>query len=516
MSLELAEQLADAISSSDELGVYQQLTGVDWLAHAPDESIAGLFRLLVRHVSDGRALNERILAGTFRELVRRAYSGGSRRWKQLSAESRPAAVTLYRGLGPGVACRYLLLQLLAVSRNRDDLAEFADLVATDPPTDVTAAAVAFGPLLQHKDYDPAALFPRLLDALCRPAVAPAILDVANFVTRERLADKHPASARKERLADLLGALIQHLGQVEERPVAVAADQQKLAEIVVGSISLAVSLCDALALIGDRSVVGKLYQALDLRHRRLRTEAAAALARLGEEDGRAILLSMAAEPVARLRVLAYAAELGIEDLVDEKYTTSAARAESELALWLAQPAQLGFPPSRMELVDTQTLYWPGYDEPMECFLFRFAYEVPHGSEYTNIGIAGPLCHAFGADLADLPPDDIYAVFAGWQVEHEEIYELDAAQLTVPQHLEVVRLERRLHDGGYTDIQPVKLGVFFGERVLVARAVRDGLPGVAVATLDEVQWHTAPGRPRPLGPHEAYCLYKGRKLLRTFNA
>ena len=87
-----------------------------------------------------------------------------------------------------------------------------------------------------------------------------------------------------------------------------------------------------------------------------------------------------------------------------------------------------------------MYWPGFDEPVECFLFRFAYEVGDG-EYTNIGIAGPLCHAFGADLADLPPDDIYAVFAGWQVEHEEIYELDASQLTVPQRLEVVRLERR---------------------------------------------------------------------------
>jgi hypothetical protein len=380
---------------------------------------------------------------------------------------------------------------------------------------VTAAAVVFGPLLQHKDYDPQALFPRLLDALGQPAVAPAIMDVANFVTREELIESHPAACRKDQMAGLLGGLIQRLGLVEERPGDIASDERQLAEIVTGSIALAVSLCDALALIGDRSVVGKLYQALELRHRRLRTEAAAALARLGEEEGRSILISMAAEPVARLRVLAYAAELGIEEQLDEKFTSSTARAESELALWLAQPSQLGFPPSRLELVDSQTLYWPGYDEPVECFLFRFAYEVADG-EYTNIGIAGPMCHAFGADLADLPPDDIFAVFAGWQVEHEEIYELDAAQLSATQRLEVVRLERRLHDAGYETIQPIKLGMFFGERVLVARAKRDGLPGVAVANLEEVQWHPARGRPRPLGPHEAYCLYKGRKLLRTFNA
>jgi hypothetical protein len=354
-----------------------------------------------------------------------------------------------------------------------------------------------------------------LDSMGNPQLAPVILDVANFVTREGLIEKHPAACRRDQLTALLGALVQRLGRIEERPEEVAADERQLAEIVTGSVALAVSLCDALALIGDHSVIGKLYQALELRHRRLRTEAAAALARLGEEKGRDVLLSMAAEPVARLRVLAYAAELGCEDQLDERFTTSAARAESELALWLAQPSQLGFPPSRLELVDAQTLYWPGYDEPVECFLLRFAYEVDSG-EYTNIGIAGPVCHAFGADLADLPPDDIYAVFAGWQVEHEEIYELDAAQLSVAQRLEVVRLERRLHDDGFSAIQPIKLGMFFGERALVARANREGLSGVAVVSLDEIQWHTASGRPRPLGPHEAYCLYKGRKLLRTFNA
>jgi hypothetical protein len=60
------------------------------------------------------------------------------------------------------------------------------------------------------------------------------------------------------------------------------------------------------------------------------------------------------------------------------------------------------------------------------------------------------------------------------------------------------------------------MFFGERVLVARAARQGLTGVAVIGGDEPQWHPTAGRTRPLGPHEAYCLFKGRRLLRTFNA
>lgn len=515
MSIELAEQLADAICSSDELGVCEQLVGTDWLAHASDDAVCELFQQLHQHLLGGRQINERFLAATLREIVRRAYSGGSRRWKQLSDQSRAAVVELYEQLGQEFRSRYLLLQLLAASHREEDLNSFADLMVSDPPQDVTGIAAAFGPLLQNKSYEPSALFPRLLDALGDPYVAPAVIDLANFLTREELVDEHPAVCRREQMARLLGALIQRLGLIEERPADVASDERQLAEIVTGSIALAVSLCDALALIGDPCVIGKLYQALELRHRRLRTEAAAALARLGEQKGREVLISMAAEPIARLRVLAYAAELGFEELLDEKFTTPAARAESELALWLSQPSQIGFPPSRMELIDSQTLYWPGFDEPVECFLFRFAYEVDAG-EYTNIGIAGPMCHAFGADLADLPPDDIYAVFAGWQVEHEEIYELEATQLTVAQRLEVVRLERRLHDEGYDSIQPVKLGVFFGERTLVARAVREGHSGVAVASADEIQWHSNRGRPRALGPHEAYCLYKGRKLLRTFNA
>jgi hypothetical protein len=222
------------------------------------------------------------------------------------------------------------------------LSAFTELIVGDPPTDATAAAVVFGPLMQNKDYDPAALFPRLFDALARPAVAPAIIDLANFVTREQLTDEHPAVGRKEQLGMLLGELIQRLGRIEECP-GEFADERQLAAIVTEGVSLAVSLCDALALIGDSAAVGKLYQALELRHRRLRTEAAAALARLGEQQGREVLVSMAAEPVARLRVLAYAAELGIEESLDEKFTCRPGRvrvgvvARSARAAWFSPVA-----------------------------------------------------------------------------------------------------------------------------------------------------------------------------------
>ena len=116
--------------------------------------------------------------------------------------------------------------------------------------------------------------------------------------------------------------------------------------------------------------------------------------------------------------------------------------------------------------------------------------------------------------DVPPDDIYAAFAGWHAQHEEIYEIDMVDLNDAQRVESARLERRLRDAGYDAIRALQLGSFLGDRMLVARAVLEGLPGIAVADSNEIQWH--PGdRQRPIGADEACCIYKGRKLLRAFN-
>jgi hypothetical protein len=263
----------------------------------------------------------------------------------------------------------------------------------------------------------------------------------------------------------------------------------------------------------------LHQAMALEHRRLRTEAAAALARLGDEEGAAELVKLAAEPVARLRVLAYARELDLIERIDPEFQLPQARAEAELAVWLAEPTQFGVPPAAIELFDQRRQFWPGFTEPVDCFLFRFTYVVTVAGEgersFSNIGIAGPLAHAFLADLADLPPDDIYAAFAGWQAEHEEIREYDVPRLSQSEQLEVERLVRRLHDAGYTHIEPERMGYFFGEKALVAGAVLGDVAGVAVADFQEIAFFPRRHSRRPLAAAECYSIYKGRKLLGSFN-
>lgn len=435
-----------------------------------------------------------------------------------SPELVASAGRCYSHLGTKSTARPQLLAWLALGRSEAEVAAVVEALVSDPPEQESALVPVMSPLFR-KSLPVHVVFPRLLSALEHPLLAAPVLDLANFVTREKVVPQHPAADRRQELIFLLGNLAQTLGQLEENPLAHAESPAELSQRVAASVSLAVSLCDALGLIGDESAVGKLHQTLRLKHRRLRTEAAAALARLKDPEGIEELKRMAAEPVARLRALSYAKELGLLDKIDRQYTTPVARAEAELVAWLAEPTQFGIPPTSVEIVDQRKQFWPGYKEPVDCFLFRFTYQFQLGEEgsrtFSNVGIAGPLVHAFTADVADLPPHDIYAAYAGWQAEHDEIREYEVARLSRSEQLEVVRLNRRLHDAGYEEIQPQQMGYFFGEKALIALARRGDVQGVAVADFDEILFFPQRSGGRSLGPREAYSIYKGRKLLRTFN-
>jgi hypothetical protein len=44
---------------------------------------------------------------------------------------------------------------------------------------------------------------------------------------------------------------------------------------------------------------------------------------------------------------------------------------------------------------------------------------------------------------------------------------------------------------------------------------GMPGIAVADQLQCAWWPRRGSLRPIDADVAYCIYKGRKLLRAFN-
>ena len=317
-------------------------------------------------------------------------------------------------------CEGSLLQVLFASGHSTAIHLGVELLLTKPPVDWAEVSLSLAPLMQSKVWRIEDVFPKLLQSTVPAVLAPA-LDVANYAVRSRSLVDHPAKGNLETLLRLMGGLVNQLGMLEENPAQFGSSVSVIQKILFDSISLCVSLCDTLGLVGSQDAIPKLTQATRLSHRRIRTEAAFALAKLGDKKGEELLIELVTDFSSRQRALAYAEELGIEDRIDERWTTAAALAESRLANWLAQNEQMGISPSRMELLDQRTLSWPGFEQPQECFLFRFEYDLQE-SIYSNVGFSGPMCHTFSQDLANISLDDTYAIFVGWDIDHPDAFEV----------------------------------------------------------------------------------------------
>ena len=386
-------------------------------------------------------------------------------------------------------------------------------VESSPP-DPSRVLQAFAPLMQRPEFDPDWLFPALFDGINHSVLSPVIFDFANFCFRNELGDCHPAEQRKTEFMGLLDQLAGRMLEIDSDPTAWSSDPLQVSRMISDSVAIMVALCDTMALLNLQESVEVLKRVNRIRHRRIRAESTFALAKLGVESGQKELLELAREPVSRLRVLRYAQELGVEDQVDQEYQTDVALAESEVALWLSQPNQMGVPPSSIEFLDQRTLFWPGFDDPVECFLFRYAYQRGD-NVYSNVAIAGPLVHSFIANLEDLESDDLYSVFAGWQCEHEDIFELDMSSLSPHRKTDLFKLERRLHDYGASEIETGILAVFFGEILAVARCQVEDQACVAFVDGNSVRAFEVRSEP-PINEEIIYCLYKGAKLIDAFNS
>ena len=427
---------------------------------------------------------------------------------------------LYLAILPESRGRNYLLGWLANMNRAKSLDRFVDLILESPPTCPNSIVMAFAPLLKvNNDVPIDHLFPKLLGGLQHRSVAAAILDLANFLTREKRVAQHPASGHSESLIKLLGMLTEQLTMLEEGKIPEGKQPNEISAIVNDTVSLIASLCDSLALVGDENAIGKLNRASELKHRRIRTEALWALASLGQESSGQQLIELAAEPISRLRVIQYARELDLIDEVDEQYTSDESIAESQLAMWLAHPSNMGLAPKELQLMDQRFLAWPGFDDPQSCFLFRYSYELSQ-SRIDNIGISGPLCHAFSMNLQHLANSDIYACFAGWHCTHEEIMEMGIPQARLQRPGLVERLTARLSSEqidelDFENMEPQFLGLFMGAEALILNAKVNGQWGTLIVTRDTVDWFPADPENSPAKTELAYSIYKGRKLLGAFN-
>lgn len=423
--------------------------------------------------------------------------------------------TVEAALPIGTPNQYLLTHLLAMIRSADSLAKLIAILRQRAPQKWFEAAQVLSPLMQHDDWPVGAFYPQALDLIEHPSMASPVLDLANYLYRKgRCGDQHPAASWLPTLNVLLGEISGRLSKFEEDPRTFGDDVDTVQARLGEAVALAVSLCDTVGLIGDEASIGKLNQTVELKHRRVQCEAAGALAKLGDQTGRARLIELTKDPAARLRAIHYADELGLDDLVPEDMRTDRATAESEVSLWLTQPQQMGVPPTGVEVVDQRRMLWPSFNDPVDVFLVRFEYNFGE-RVYSNVAITGPVTFAMSADVADFAMTDIYAIYAGWHAEHDDIFAVAAEQLNDAQQRVMHGLQRHLEINGYESLTPSLLGFFLDETAGVFMANRDGKPCAVVTDGLETIDHPVAGRMRPITPGDLFNLYKGRKMLRTFN-
>ncbi len=511
MTLELVDTLLG--ESPDPIAAGWQLREL-----AKNESVdgAGLLAELVAQKERLAMADPAILGGLLRVAHTKLLESRAQGLAPLGADDidSEAVQMLLEQISDEVPNRFLLLHLLAIIRTPEALRTLVARLDEAPPKNWLEAGQTLSPLMQHDDWSVDAVFPEALSLLAHPTLASAILDIANFVKRSGRVTVHPATGRAEMLASLLGNVTSRLMRFEEDPHSFGDDidtvQQRLGE----AVSLAISLCDALGLIGDKTHLGKLHQTLELRHRRVQCEAAGAMTQLGDELGQKRLLELAGEPVCRLRAIHYADELGLGSAIDDKYRSDEATAEAEMALWMSQPQQMGVPPTNVEVVESRRLLWPSFTSPVDVHLVRFEYNF--GTQvYSNVGITGPAVFAMASDVADLPTDDIYAIYAGWHAEHDEIFAVPASQLNAAQKRIVQPLADHLDRHAYENVNAELLGFFLDEQAAVFQATRDSVRCRVVTDGLETIDHPIDGRLRPLTAMDLFHLYKGRKMLRTFN-
>ncbi|MCD0460620.1 HEAT repeat domain-containing protein [Roseiconus lacunae] len=455
------------------------------------------------------------IIGTLLRIVHSKLAGGEDIQAALSALQPELIGGIDQALPTNVSNRHLLLQLLTQARSDDALKVLVERLIERPLDDWMQVGQVLGPLMSHNDWDIDALFPKLLECISEPSTAAPLLDLANYLYRSERVDPHPAAEMVTSLQELLGAVSRRLERFEEDPRSFGDDVPTVQKRLGEAVALAVSLCDSLACIGDATSVGKLNQTVTLKHRRVQCEAAGALAKLGDEEGRKRLIELADEPAARLRAIAYADELGIGEEIEDRLRSDESTAEAEMALWLSQPHQMGVPPTHVEVAANRRMLWPSFDDPVDVILVRFEYNTGSGL-YSNIGLTGPGVSALSCDLADMPIDDIYAIYAGWHADHPDIFTVPANSQNEAQLRVMETFQQHLQHIGYEELKPQLLGLFLDERAGVFSAVREGTQCLVVTDGLETIDHATAGRHRPLAAEDIFNLYKGRKMLRTFNS
>ena len=154
---------------------------------------------------------------------------------------------------------------------------------------------------------------------------------------------------------------------------------------------------------------------------VRIESAWATAKVGNLDGIKELKEWALDVNYSTIAIQYLKELGYETEIPAEALKDDFKAMAEMVNWLSHPNEFGRPPSKIELYDTRTLFWPPTNDQRTVWLFKYTYTPQEADGELDVGIAmtGSVTFAlFGEATDKLSPEEAYGLHCAWELEMNE--------------------------------------------------------------------------------------------------
>ncbi len=155
-------------------------------------------------------------------------------------------------------------------------------------------------------------------------------------------------------------------------------------------------------------------AMDHPSQDVQMESAWASAKSGSESGLKMLARFCEDLHTALRAAEYLEELGHADRIPPTLADPDFAALAAMSQWLQHPSELGAPPTTMDIVDKQELYWPPAEERRHVWMIRFTSDTEDETQ-VYVGTHGGLttwCF-FDQEADKLSMRDLYARQCSWE-------------------------------------------------------------------------------------------------------
>jgi hypothetical protein len=123
----------------------------------------------------------------------------------------------------------------------------------------------------------------------------------------------------------------------------------------------------------------------------------------------------------------------------------------------------------------------------------------------------MSHTFSDDLANISMDDAFAIFAGYDIDHPDVYELPSGGLLQSHRTLVNQWLESLQDR-FDSIELFLFGVFFEHSAILARGKSGNETRVFVFDGEKIQYEPFP-KTGQSDPKLTYLLWRGRLFLQS---